>query len=254
MVIAIEYKSGRIKEFDSTAFTTSNAMSAGDKKARNVMTELDLRLDLVDEVGLRLDFYWYDATPDGPKVEVKGLTDSTGEPVKLTSASRRLGTSVLLCSRAGIKRVSRIVITRANGSVDALWRQGSGDWLINGAKFEAQRVLTYTDSNVSSMNSQAVFVFKYIRKANPDMDDAEICELLGYPLEAFKEIRKDEAENGDEIGTPDADIADLEPSESSSSSPFEPDDGSEDEPVIDIFTAPDDGPEVLDDEDSWWTD
>lgn len=199
MIIAIEYKNGRMKEFDTSAFTTTNAMSAGDKTARNVMTELDLRLDLVDEVGLRLDFYWYDATPQGQRVEIPGLTDSKGDPVCLTSASRRLGTSVLLCSRGGIRQISRVIVQRANGTVDALWRQGSGDWLINGARFEAQRVLSYTDCNVTSMNSQAVFVFKYMKKANPQMTDEEICDLIGYPLDAYKEIQWDEAKNAEEM-------------------------------------------------------
>ena len=199
MIIAIEYKNGRMKEFDTSAFTTTNAMSAGDKTARNVMTELDLRLDLVDEVGLRLDFYWYDATPQGQRVEIPGLTDSKGDPVCLTSASRRLGTSVLLCSRGGIRQISRVIVQRANGTVDALWRQGSGDWLINGARFEAQRVLSYTDCNVTSMNSQAVFVFKYMKKANPQMTDEEICDLIGYPIDAYKEIQWDEAKNAEEI-------------------------------------------------------
>lgn len=199
MIIAIEYKGGRVKEFDTSAFTATNAMSAGDKTARNVMTELDLRLDLVDTVGLRLDFYWYDATPQGERVDIPGLMDSKGDPVSLTAAARRLGTSVLLCSRAGIKQISRIIVQRANGTVDALWRQGSGDWLINGAKFEAQRVLSYTDSNVSSMNSQAVFVFKYMKKANPSLTDAEICELIGYPLDAYMEIQLDEAKNAEEV-------------------------------------------------------
>ena len=199
MIIAIEYKGGRVKEFDTSAFTATNAMSAGDKTARNVMTELDLRLDLVDTVGLRLDFYWYDATPQGERVDIPGLMDSKGDPVSLTAAARRLGTSVLLCSREGIKQISRIIVQRANGTVDALWRQGSGDWLINGAKFEAQRVLSYTDSNVSSMNSQAVFVFKYMKKANPSLTDAEICELIGYPLDAYMEIQLDEAKNAEEV-------------------------------------------------------
>ena len=91
MIIAIEYKGGRVKEFDTSAFTATNAMSAGDKTARNVMTELDLRLDLVDTVGLRLDFYWYDATPQGERVDIPGLMDSKGDPVSLTAAARRLG-------------------------------------------------------------------------------------------------------------------------------------------------------------------
>lgn len=195
MIIAIEYKNGRIKEYDTSDFTTPNAMSAGDRSARNVMTELDLRLDLVDTVGLRLDFYWYDATPQGEQVEVPGLMDAVGNTVCLTSASRRLGTSVLLCSIEGIKQISRIIVQRANGTVDALWRQGTGDWLINGAKFEAQRVLSYTDTNVTSMNSQAVFVFKYLKKAHPTMKDSEICELIGYPIDAYQEIQLDEAKN-----------------------------------------------------------
>ena len=195
MIIAIEYKNGRMKEFDTSAFTTTNAMSAGDRTARNVLTELDLRLDLVDKVGLRLDFYWYDATPQGQSIKIDGLTDSMGNPVCLTSASRRLGTSVLLCSREGIKQISRIIVQRANGTANVLWRQGSGDWLINGARFEAQRVLTYTDSNVSSTNSQAVFVFKYMKRANPSMSDKAICDLIGYPLAAYMEIQKEEAKN-----------------------------------------------------------
>lgn len=197
MVIAIEYKNGRMKEFDTSAFTTTNAMSAGDKTARNVMTELDLRLDLVNKVGLRLDFYWYDATPQGQRVEIDGLTDSKGDAVCLTSASRRLGTSVLLCSREGIKHISRIIVQRANGTVDVLWHQGSGDWLINGAKFEAQRVLSYTDGNVASKNSQAVYVFDYLKKTKPRMTEEEICDLIGYPLDAYKEIQLEESKNGE---------------------------------------------------------
>lgn len=201
MIIAIEYKSGRMKEFDTSSFTTTNAMSAGDKTARNVMTELDLRLDLIETVGLRLDFYWYDAAPQGERVEIPGLMDSKGNPVCLTAASRRLGTSVLLCSLGGIEQISRIIVQRANGTVDALWRQGSGDWLINGAKFEAQRVLSYTDANVTSMNSQAIFVFRYMKKANPEMTEEEICSLIGYPLDAYKEIQLDEAKNAEyEVG------------------------------------------------------
>ena len=247
MIIAIEYKGGRVKEFDTSAFTATNAMSAGDKTARNVMTELDLRLDLVDTVGLRLDFYWYDATPQGERVDIPGLMDSKGDPVSLTAAARRLGTSVLLCSREGIKQISRIIVQRANGTVDALWRQGSGDWLINGAKFEAQRVLSYTDSNVSSMNSQAVFVFKYMKKANPSLTDAEICELIGYPLDAYMEIQLDEAKNAEEVA--DAELI-GEDDDDAQSGMEQPDDTPSDSSFGKHFAVEDDDDAFDDDEDS----
>lgn len=247
MIIAIEYKGGRVKEFDTSAFTATNAMSAGDKTARNVMTELDLRLDLVDTVGLRLDFYWYDATPQGERVDVPGLMDSKGDPVSLTAAARRLGTSVLLCSREGIKQISRIIVQRANGTVDALWRQGSGDWLINGAKFEAQRVLSYTDSNVSSMNSQAVFVFKYMKKANPSLTDAEICELIGYPLDAYMEIQLDEAKNAEEVA--DAELIGMDDDEAQSGT-GRPDGAPSDSSFGKHYAVEDDDDAFDDDEDS----
>lgn len=247
MIIAIEYKGGRVKEFDTSAFTATNAMSAGDKTARNVMTELDLRLDLVDTVGLRLDFYWYDATPQGERVDIPGLMDSKGDPVSLTAAARRLGTSVLLCSREGIKQISRIIVQRANGTVDALWRQGSGDWLINGAKFEAQRVLSYTDSNVSSMNSQAVFVFKYMKKANPSLTDDEICELIGYPLDAYREIQLDEAKNAEEVA--DAELI-GEDDDDVQSGTEQPDDAPSDSSLGKHFAVEEDDDAFDDDEDS----
>lgn len=248
MIIAIEYKGGRVKEFDTSAFTATNAMSAGDKTARNVMTELDLRLDLVDTVGLRLDFYWYDATPQGERVDIPGLMDSKGDPVSLTAAARRLGTSVLLCSREGIKQISRIIVQRANGTVDALWRQGSGDWLINGAKFEAQRVLSYTDSNVSSMNSQAVFVFKYMKKANPSLTDDEICELIGYPLDAYREIQLDEAKNAEEVA--DAELIGEDDDDDVQSGTEQPDDAPSDSSLGKHFALEEDDDAFDDDEDS----
>ncbi|RHL22619.1 hypothetical protein [Collinsella sp. AF38-3AC] len=252
MIIAIEYKNGRMKEFDTSAFTATNAMSAGDKTARNVLTELDLRLDLVDEVGLRLDFYWYDATPQGQRVKIDGLTDSKGDPACLTSASRRLGTSVLLCSRMGIQQISRVIVQRANGTVDALWRQGSGDWLINGARFEAQRVLSYTDCNVTSMNSQAVFVFKYLKKSNPEMADDEICNLIGYPLEAYKEIQWDEAKNAEGLVGADLIESDDEedPSFPSDPSAADPSDPPANPSLGKHFAVDDDDDGFDDDEDS----
>ena len=121
----------------------------------------------------------------------------------------------------GIKQISRIIVQRANGTANVLLRQGTGDWLINGARFEAQHVFTYTDGNVSSTNSQAVFVFKYMKnptphkkKANPSLSDKKTCDLIGYPLEAYKEIQWVEAKNDErEVGTQLIDTGDEQDSD-----------------------------------------
>lgn len=199
MIIAIEYKNGRMKEFDTSAFTATNAMSAGDKTARNVMTELDLRLDLVNEVGLRLDFYWYDATPQGQRVDIPGLIVRKGTP---SASPLHRGAWGPPCFSAPEKASNRFPASS--------YSVRTGRWMPFGGRVRAigsstgrgsraQRVLSYTDSNVTSMNSQAVFVFKYMKKANPLMSEEEICDLIGYPLDAYKEIQLDEAKNAEGI-------------------------------------------------------
>ena len=99
-----------------------------------------------------------------------------------------------------LERVSRILVTRANGTVQAAWRQGSGNWLIKGSMFDAQRVLNYSDATTTSMNAQVSRVFSYIRKTSPLMDDEQIARSMGFPLPAIQEIQGQEAEQDDPSG------------------------------------------------------
>ena len=194
MLIVIEYKDGRIKEFDPSAFTSMKALSdAPRRQPQNVMTEFDLRLDLLEKEGLRLDIFWYDTSLDIGTVDLDGLVDENGRPVQAKRAARKVATSILLINKLALKRVSRIIVQRAGSQVTAAWRQGEGDWLILGAKFDAQRVQTYTDPSTSSANAQAVNVFKYLKRANQNMTDEEISTLMGYPLDAIRYIQESES-------------------------------------------------------------
>lgn len=209
MLIVIEYKDGRIKEFDPNAFTSTKALTVASKQPQNVMTEFDLRLDLLEKDGLRLDIFWYDTSLDIGTVDLAGTVDENGRPVQAKRAARKVATSILLINKYALKNVSRIIVQRAGSQVTAAWRQGEGDWLILGAKFDAQRVQTYTDPSTSSANAQAVNVFRYLKRANPTMGDAEISTLMGYPLDAIRYIQESESAQLEAIQGADEDEGNL---------------------------------------------
>lgn len=194
MIISVEYKNGRIKEFDPSTFTTSQALPQQSVGSRSIMTEFDLRVDDVEKRGLCLDMWWYDITDVAGKVPLDDVVTCDGEDVVLDIAGRRVGGSVTLVTAEGMALVSRVVVYRAGGSSTVLWRQGSQSWLINGAKFDAARVLAYTDGNTVSSNLQALKLYNYMRAVNPSMDDDAIAESFGYPLEAIEEIIMNEIE------------------------------------------------------------
>ena len=192
MIIVIEYKNGRTREIDPTTFTTPQAIVRDSKSAKNVATDFDLRVDKLDTEGLRLDIYWYDAGTSIAEVPVEGVHTEKGGDLHLPRPARRMGASLLLLNPVGLKSVSRILVNRGGEQATVAWRQGDGNWLIIGSKFEAQRIQTYTDATTTSANAQAVKVFRYIQHANPLMPPEKICDIMGYPLKAMEYIFKSE--------------------------------------------------------------
>lgn len=188
MIIAVEFKNGRIKEFDTSAFTSGDVLTSMDRNSKNLMTEFELRLDRLMEDGLILDVFWYDISKKSRERELEGTADEEGNAVSISTAQRRVGYSVTIVNKANLENISRIIVYRANGSVQAAWRQGSENWLIQGSLFEAQRVLTYSDATTTSLNAQASNVFSYLRRAHPSSSEEEIAAMMGFPLEALEEI------------------------------------------------------------------
>lgn len=193
MLIGIEYKDGRVKEFDPNAYTSNEAMVGVDRSAKNAVTEFDLRLDRLEEDGLRLNIFWHDTTKKKSTVTLDGVLNENGQLAEIDVASRRPGCTIMVANKSALEQISSIRVHYAGGGEQVAWRQGSGDWLIKGTLFNAQRVLSYTDATTTSINAQAVSVFRYLRAAHPTLSDAEICEMMGYPEEAYREIRAEES-------------------------------------------------------------
>ena len=195
MIIAAEYKNGRIQEFDPSTFTTTQALPQQNRGSRSVMTEFDLRVDDIEEKGLRLDLWWYDiATPSGTVV-LDDVRTTDGDVVKQSIASRRRGGSIVLVPPEGMMLVSRISVYRAGSASTVAWRQGKDDWLIMGSKFDAARIQAYTDANTTSSNLQALQLFNYFTVCYPDAEPEEIGDMIGYPYGAIREIMLNEAAN-----------------------------------------------------------
>lgn len=192
MIVAADYRDGRIREFDLSLFTSPNAMTAFDRGSVNIATAVDLRLDRLDEDGLRLDYFWYDVVKSREQKTLDGVEDQDGEAVSVPAAPRRAAYSVTLLEPFELTDVVRVTVHRAGQPIQAAWRQGSGNWLINGVAFDAARVIAYSDSGIVSMNKQAYSVHSYLMKANPELTTEEAAVAMGYPPEAFAELIEDE--------------------------------------------------------------
>lgn len=188
MVISVDFKDGRIREFDLSTYTNGSAMTAYERSAVNVMTEFDLRLDRLEEDGLRLDFFWFDATKEAGERVLDGVEDGAGGAVSVRMAARRPAYSITLLEPFELEDVSRILVYRANQVVQAAWRQGSGNWMVKGTLFDAVRVLSYSDSNFTGLNRQAIEVFSYLSAIYPEMDRRDVASLMGYELDAVDEL------------------------------------------------------------------
>ncbi|MDO4596644.1 MAG: hypothetical protein Q4B30_06760 [Coriobacteriaceae bacterium] len=196
MVIAVEYQSGRIKEFDTTSFQGQVPLPTG-RAARNAMTEFDLRLDRLEQDGLVLDVFWYDLGSSTERRTLDDSPDTRGRCATLPIAPRRAGFSVQLINPEILESVSRIIVTRAGGQVQAAWRQGRGNWLILGSLFEAQKTLTYTDPTITSTNAQATRMLSYLTNACPLQDPDDLCRSFGFPPQAMREVESFEASQSD---------------------------------------------------------
>lgn len=188
MKVIVYYQSGLIDVFDSTNFTNSEPYS---KDGCSVMTEFALRLDLLEKEGLVVDVFTYDrdTDPNDPKVRI-GTT-------MVPYALRRNGNRLRLVSLVELKDIAKITL---DGEL-VVWRQGTE--LINAVKFSNQELLCFSNVTTTSINQKASSIFRYLKNANPDMEEGVVANMMGYTLDAIRAIQIDEAaqnESDDEDG------------------------------------------------------
>lgn len=177
MRVEVLFKSHRYEEFDTSPQTCSEPYRG---RGTAVLMEWNLHLEHLREQGVVLTQHWYDGSPSN------GADTADIDGAKVPVAKRRVGCAVLL---VGAEELDEIVWLKKDGE-KLLWREGNS--LINGERFFAMEQLCYSDATVQSVNRRACAVFEYLSRANPELSDAEVAELMGYTLSAVERIRSAE--------------------------------------------------------------
>lgn len=198
MIVAVDFVDGRMRELDATLAASSLVAGA----AQPVALECELRVDLLCDPArgeLALDVYQRVRSRDE-----QGSVLGIGGAVLTATTLAPVGTVVLADARE-MSEASLVTVQRGGQSVAAAWRQGSGNWVVNGVRFAAARRLYYTDAATTSTNSQAIVLADYVRSVEPELDNAGIAAAIGYPAEALAEVATWEASNVPEEDWDDAD-------------------------------------------------
>lgn len=189
MNIVVRYANGMVEEFDTNALTSPDPFrgSSGDFQA-NICTDVQVRLDLLEAEGLRIDVYWYDTLadrltrrvrlgPDGTSAEVDG--DGGGAGLVTGVLNRQLAGVLYVIDRAELEDIDEVEI---DGKV-ALRKVAGG--LVDQILFDKQ-VACYmgrrTDDSMVDLIQQ---LHERVRAAHQDWDDGEIAASYGIGLGTY---------------------------------------------------------------------
>lgn len=183
MKVAVYYQTGKITEFNTETFCSSEPFEGEGNGGRNITTEFSLRFDLLEQEGLMLHIYWYNAIIDEQTARSKD--ESVSDQV-IPHAGREAGRFVRLVSKDELKDIAKIEV---DGEM-VVWRQGYD--LINAIKFYNQELICYSDAQTTSVNGRVMGIYRYLKNAHPAATNEELVQMFGYPLSAFLRIQEEE--------------------------------------------------------------
>jgi|GEM_PF-2959748 len=189
MNIVVRYANGMVEEFDTNTLTSPDPFrrSVRDCQA-NICTDVQVRLDLLEAEGLRVDVYWYDTladrltrrvrlNPDGTSVEVDG--DGAGTGLVTDVLNRQLAGVLYVVDRTELEDIDEVEI---DGKV-ALRKVAGG--LVDQILFDkcvACYMGKHTDDSMVDLIQQ---LHERVRAAHQDWDDGEIAASYGIGLGTY---------------------------------------------------------------------
>lgn len=171
MIVTIRYLDGHIECFDSNSLTGGSVYGHD-----SVLTEFHLAMEKTND-GSRIALYSHH------------LEDSRESTDDLSIETDRIrGPWSQLASPEDEPLIESIHL---DGQL-AAWRQGGK--LIDALKFDLACHKWLSGMSGQSANSRACALFNYLAKAHPELggNEADVCALFGYPVEAFREAEDEE--------------------------------------------------------------
>lgn len=171
MILEVTYTDGHHECFDSNSLTGGAVFGRA-----NILTEFDVVWE-EGEGGQHLVVYEHHMEESTPSDD-----DASA------NADRIRGPRLKLVDSSEAPDVESVSL---DGRLLA-WSQGG--CLVDAARFELACMKWYSGPMGASANAKAVALFGYLERARPELasDEAEICPLFGYPVDAFREAEDEE--------------------------------------------------------------
>lgn len=190
MQIVIEWKDGLVEVVSTSGGETglsTDVNAQGRAGARAMATMARVRLDLLEEEGLRIDFWWYSTVRDGSTASTRMGVGDIGEGMAIPNLNLEPGRVLRIIDRDQLEDVVTI-------SIDGKWRvRRYGDALVNETKFEEQ-CLYWLGKEASKLPfiQRVTTLHRMISHAHRGWDEGEVAESFGFPYSVWERIKADE--------------------------------------------------------------
>ena len=200
MRVVVTYEDGGREVYTSPneSGTTSDALSFADGRNSPPVANLVRMSGDVAKQGLRFELFWYSADIDE---ETAGEEADLGEgPMWVPVLNLERGRIWRILDPEHLVAVREIV-------VDGTWRwRRMGGELVDMSAFdEAQAHWLGAAERDKAEVDQVVGLHERIRRAHPELGDAEVAAMYGFSLEAWLGVLREQARGSD--GPPGTDIA-----------------------------------------------
>ena len=183
MEIVIEWRDGLVE-----VVSVSEASAGLGPGVRTAAMMSRVRLDLFEEEGLRIDFWWYSTILDRSTASTRMGEGDIGEGMAVPNLNLEPGRVLRLLDADQLGDVVSI-------TVDRRWRiRRYGDALVNETRLDAQTLYWLGAEGMALPIVQRVMLLdERIRHAHRDWGDEEIAELCGFPYPEWERLLGDEA-------------------------------------------------------------
>jgi len=181
MIVKVYYESGKISSYSTTDFVSPDPFKSNTERgSENLLSEINFRLDKLEEEGLTIDITWYNLLDSG------NVASDPAYSQDMPIAEREPGRKIVLAEPTEIKNIVKIVV---DGETVA-WREFDPETnetlIINGLKFNTLDKI-YNNGSANSTVEKIRMLYEVLETIYPGLEPEKICRLFGYRWSIYKQ-------------------------------------------------------------------